>query len=257
MTPSRIRAALRAFVTHLGISCVLAALAAWVVMRVWFPYPYGYLAGGLHLFWIMVGVDVVCGPVLTAILFNPRKSRRELTVDLALVALVQLAALAVGLYSMALARPVLTVFESDRLVAVSANQPDPAALPQAPPEMRHLSWAGPRLAGVRAPKNGDETLKSVEMSMRGVEPSARPDWWQSYEKSIPEIQKRMKPLVALRQARPANAQQAIDKAVQETGLSINKLFYLPLVSRKNLDGWIALLDANAKIVGYAPVGGFD
>ena len=257
MVSFRIRVALRAFAVHLLFSLVLAALAAWLVLQIWFPYPHRYLAGGMHLFWIMVGVDVVCGPLLTAVLFNPEKSRRELSLDLSLVALVQLCALGYGLYSITLARPVVQAFEADRFVVVSANEVDKAQLPMAPQGMQALSWAGPRLTGTRQPINGDETLKSIEMSLQGLEPSARPGWWQPYEKSIYEVQKHMKPLATLRTVRKADAQQAIDKAVQASGLPIDKLFYLPLVSKKNLDSWIALLDANAKIVGYASVGGFD
>ena len=257
MSTSRIYAALRAFAAHLLVSCVLAALAAWLVLQVWFPFPYRELAGGLHLFWVMVGVDVVCGPLLTAVLFNPRKSRRELTLDLSLVALVQLAALGYGLYSIALARPVVQAFEIDRFAVVSASQVDSTQLPLAPEGMRNLSWAGPRLVGTRKPKDGNETLKSIEMSLQGVEPSARPDWWQPYEKSMTDVQQHMKPLANLRKIRPAEAQQTIDQAVQASGQPLDALFYVPLVSKKKLDSWIVLLDANAKIVGYAPVGGFD
>ena len=120
---------------------VVAALAATLVLGVWFPAPYRSLAGGLHLFWLVVIVDVVCGPLLTAVLYNPRKSRRELTLDLSLVALVQLAALIYGLYSVALARPVALVHEVDRFVAVTQAQIDPAELQQARPRHRSpLVW---------------------------------------------------------------------------------------------------------------------
>ena len=77
----------------------------------------------------MVGVDVVCGPLLTLVLFNPAKSRRELRLDLSLVAVIQLAALAYGLYSISLARPVIQAFETDRFAVVSAVEIDPGQLP--------------------------------------------------------------------------------------------------------------------------------
>ena len=34
---------------HLGISLVIAALAATLVFVVWYPYPYGELSGGREL----------------------------------------------------------------------------------------------------------------------------------------------------------------------------------------------------------------
>jgi hypothetical protein len=255
-TATRGRAAAKAFAVHLSISVVIAAFAAALVLGLWFPYPYRQIAGGQHLFWIMVGVDVVCGPLLTAVLFNPKKSRRELTLDLSLVALVQLGALLYGLHSISQARPVALVFETDRFVAVSAAQVDLADLTKAPAGVQSLSWQGPVLLGARQPKDGDETLWSIEQSLQGIEPSARPGWWQDFALNIPEVQKRMKNLAALRAKLPPADQEAIDVAVHKTGLPLHQLFYLPMTSRKTLDGWIVLIDTEGQPAGYAPVEGF-
>lgn len=254
---SRIRFAFKAAGFHLGLTAIVAAGVAAVVLGVWFPFPFRALSGGQHLFWIVVGVDVVCGPLLTSVLFNPAKSRRELTLDLSLVALLQLAALLYGLHSVSLARPVVVAFETDRLVAVSAAQISPGDLPQASPEFRSLSWTGPVLVSTRAPTDGAETLKSIDLSMQGVEPSARPGWWQSYEKSRQLVQQRMKNLASLRARLPADKQAIIDEAVKKTSLPVGQLYYLPLVSQKQLDTWIALLDGQGTIKGYAPVDGFE
>lgn len=251
----RIRAATRAALVHLGLSAFVGLATAAIVFGLWFPHPYRELAGGQYLFLLLVSVDVVCGPLLTAVLFNPRKSRRELTLDLSLVAIVQLAALVYGVHVISQARPVVLAFETDRLVAVSAAQVDPADLDKAPPHLQELSWTGPVLVGTRDAKEG-ETLESVMLSVHGVEPSARPGWWQSYEENRPQIQKRMKKLAELRAARPPEMQAAIDKAAAEAGLPLAELFFLPMTSQKNLDGWIALLDRETRIVGYAPVDGF-
>ena len=68
---SRYAAAAKASGIHLLASSGIALLAAVVVFLVWFPYPYRELVGGQFLFWVLVGVDVVCGPLLTAVLYNP------------------------------------------------------------------------------------------------------------------------------------------------------------------------------------------
>ena len=253
---NRLCAAGQAAAVHLSICALVALVVAALVLGVWFAYPYRNLAGGQRLFWVIVSVDVVCGPLLTLILFNPAKSRRELRLDLSLVALIQLAALAYGLYSISLARPVIQAFETDRFAVVSAAEVDPDQLQQALPALRTLPWNGPRLVGARPPRDGNETLYSIELSLQGVEPSARPGWWQPYEQSIPAVQKRMKKLANLRSARPAAEQALIDQAVRKTGQPLEALFYLPLTSRKNLDDWIVLLNGEATIVGYTPVSGF-
>lgn len=67
----------------------------------------------------------------------------------------------------------------------------------------------------------------------------------------------MKPLTALRSKLPSAKQAVVDESASKTGIPIDQLYYLPLVSQKQLDTWIALLDAQGTIKGYAPVGGFD
>lgn len=251
----RLRAARKIFAIHLCISGLIALITAAVVLGIWFPFPYRHLVGGQHLFWVMAGVDVVCGPLLTLVLFNPAKSRRELRLDLSLVALIQLAALAYGLYSISLARPVIQAFETDRFTVVSAAEIDQTQLPHAWSQFRTLPWTGPRLVGTR-PASSNEMLLDIDLSLQGMGPGTRPGWWQPYEQSMPVVRQRMKKLADLRAARPAAEQVLIDQAVQQSGQPVEALFYLPLTSRKKLDDWIVLLDAQAIIVGYAPVSGF-
>lgn len=247
---TRIHAATKAALVHLGISLLIGLLAAAVVFGLWFPYPYRELAGGLQLFWVLMVVNVVSGPLLTACVFNPTKSRRELTLDLSLIALLQIAALVYGLYSISLARPVALVFEADRMVVVSA-----ASI--FPDEEKSLSWAGPVLLGTREPKDGQEMLKSIELSVQGLEPSARPGWWQAYAISVPLVQKKMQGLENFRSRLSPDNQRVLDAAVQKTHRPAAQLYILPLTVQKNLDGWIVLLDEKAQIVGFAPLGGFD
>ena len=77
----RLRAAIKFFSFHLAISVGVATLAAFFVFGVWYPYPYRELAGGRELFWLVVFVDVICGPILTLVLFNPGKTKKELFFD--------------------------------------------------------------------------------------------------------------------------------------------------------------------------------
>jgi len=56
---------------------------------------------------------------------------------------------------------------------------------------------------------------------------------------------------------PQDKQVTVDEAAKKTGLPVDQLYYLPLVSQKQLDTWIALLDAEGTIKGYAPIDGFE
>lgn len=250
--PTRLKAA----VVHLSLSAAVAALTALLVFWLWFPYPYREVAGGRDLFLLILGVDVVCGPILTLVLFDPRKPRKELVRDLSLVALIQVAALAYGIHTMMQARPVLLAFEADRFRAVSAAEIDPDKLSQAPAGLQTFSWAGPQTIGVRIPKPSDpDFMSNLDISMAGLDVTFRPAFWRPYDEQRATVLQKAKPLVELRRKHPDQA-GAINRAVAEAGLAEDKLGYLPLQSRRNGD-WVALVNrANADVVGFAPVDGF-
>jgi len=256
MSNPRVVAAAKASAIHFSISLAVAAVVALLIFKFWFPAPFGELAGGKHLFWIAVGVDVVCGPLLTAVLFSPSKTRRALTVDFSLIALTQLAALAYGVYSIALARPVILAFEVDRFAVVSHAQVDVEHLEQAQPQWRTLSWNGPVLVGTREAKNSEEFEESLDLSLQGIEPSQRPGWWQAYEDSHTQVKEKMKKLTDLQNRLPDEQQQAVDKVVAKIGTSSDELYFLPLVSVTTENTWIVLLNAQAEIIDYAPADGF-
>ena len=251
----RIRSSARAAALHFLVSLTVALVSAYLVFVVWFPYPYRDLVGGRELFILVVLVDVVCGPLLTLVLFNPRKPRWELVLDMGLVVLVQLAALAYGMYTVAQARPIYLVFEVDRLRAVTASD---VYMEQLKPEkggLQVLGWTGPRVIAVRKPKDSNEMLESLDLSLGGVDPSVRPDWWVPYETAKDRVLQRAKPLQALREKRPGD-NALIDVAVKASGLGEIQLVWLPVTSFKST-GWIALLDkTTAKVVGFIPLDGF-
>jgi len=251
----RAQFALRAFSWHIGISLFIALCVLGLILGVWFPYPYREISGGIHLFFIVMGVDVICGPLLTAVLASPKKSKKELIVDFSFVGMIQLAALGYGIYAVAEARPVVLAFEVDRMVAVAASEIDSQELPGAPVNLRSLSWTGPQLVGVRKPLNSDEMMNALDHSLQGLEPSARPGWWQEFSKSIPDVKSRTRKISDLMAVRSPEDQVILNKAIRESGVSIEELFYLPLTSRQSKE-WIVLFSASMDIVGYAPIDGF-
>jgi hypothetical protein len=252
---SRLSFALRWATGHLAISAAVVALAALLVFGVWYPSPWRQLLGVAGVFGLVVGVDLVCGPLLTLLLASPKKSRKERWVDLSLVGAIQLVALAYGLWAVFAARPVALVFEVDRLTIVSANEVQIDQLSAAPEGLRTFPWAGIQLATTRKPKSSTEFLESIDMSLQGVTPAMRPDWWLPYEAAKPDVVKRAKPLSELLKARPQQA-ALLESAAAKTGLPKDQLLYLPLTSSKSLD-WVALLNPAGDMVGYAPVDGFD
>ncbi|WP_333906292.1 TfpX/TfpZ family type IV pilin accessory protein [Delftia acidovorans] len=254
-SPQRWQATLRAVSIHFVASFIVAALVAALVFNLWFPYPYRELAGGRELFWLIIGVDVVCGPLLTAVLFNSRKPRRELMLDLGFVALIQFSALIYGLHTLSQARPVYLVFEVDRFRVVTVADVDSKSLHLEQGGLHALPWAGPRIIGTRAPHNNKEYIDSLDMSLGGLDPSMRPDWWQPYEKNKPDALKRAQKMEALRNKHPSQ-KALIEKAVRDSGLSEASLAWLPVTSFLST-AWVALIDnQTAEVKAFAPLDGF-
>ena len=63
----------QASATHLLISVAIAAVALFVLLRVWYPPPLFTAEGGNDLLFILVAVDVVIGPLITLIVFKSGK----------------------------------------------------------------------------------------------------------------------------------------------------------------------------------------
>lgn len=237
---------------HLAASALIAALVAFLVFYLWYPAPYRALTGGLNLFLMIVAVDLVCGPLFTLILANPKKSKRELTLDLLLVALIQLGALGYGLYTVKQARPVVLAFNGSQMAVVTEAEIDHSALPAAPEGMRQLPWFGMLKTGLREPADDNEQFERTMLLMQEVELAWLPNWWRPYEEVLPELKQAMQPASALQQAGQLSA-PALAQAVQSTGLPVEQLFYLPLASRYRKD-WVVLLNQEGMIVGHAQLG---
>ena len=240
---------------HLGISLILASLAAALVFGVWYPYPFREISGGRSLFMLIVSVDVVLGPLLTLAVFNRNKPLAELRRDLVIIALLQLTALTYGLWTVAVARPVYLVFEVDRYRVVHAIEVHPDSLVNAPPALQELSWTGPKLISLRDFKNDEERSDLTLAAARGLQISELPHMWQSHEQAIPAIQARARSLNELRQRFPERTDE-IDLALRSAGHSTgntDSVVYLPLVSRGS-QYWTALLDRQTtEIIAYLPL----
>jgi len=251
-----LRPRLKAAGIHLVASAGVAALTALLVFGLWFPYPYRELAGGRELYMLIMGVDVVCGPILTLVLFNIRKPRKELVRDLSLVVLIQLAALAYGLHAVSQARPVFLVFEADRYRVVSVADIDPDKLKEAAPDFQRLSLTGPKLIAAHVPKPNDPDFSAtLDMALQGVEVSMRPAYWRPYSEQLTTVLSKAQPIAELKRKQPSEV-SAIDQAVARTGLSADQLGWLPVQSRKT-SGWVAFVTRDkATVVGFAPVEGF-
>ncbi len=239
---------------HLAICVLVAAVVSLLVFRLWYPSPYATLAGGIGLFVLVVGVDIVLGPLLTFVAASPTKSRRELTMDLCLIALVQLAALGYGVYTMALARPVHLAFEVDRYRVVTAVDIEADSLKEAPSTLRALPWTGPTLIAALKPKDPKEQLRAIDLGLAGFDLSKVPRYWAEYGPNAATAWRVARP-AALLAARGPDVAPLLAERAAAAGVPTEALRFLPVLSRQV--SWVALLAGpDARVVGYLPIDGF-
>jgi hypothetical protein len=247
----------QATLLHLSSTLLVAGAMAALVFLLWFPHPYREIVGGTELFLLVMAVDVVCGPLLTAVIYNPAKPRRELLTDLGLVVLIQLAALAYGMYTVVQARPLYAVFEADRLRVVTAADVDNADWSEAKAPWDAPHWGSPRLITVREPANTNEQLRAIDLAIAGKDVSLRPSFWKEWDDKTPSlIIQRSKSVPDLRKKLAAPQQALLDAAVERSGMPAQRLRSLPMTSFRDTN-WVALIDSTtAKPVVYAQVDGF-
>jgi hypothetical protein len=245
---------LKASGLHLLASVTVASLAAALVFGVWYPYPYGQIAGGLGLFAILVSVDVVLGPLLTAVIAAPGKPLAELRRDLAVIVIVQLAGLGYGLFTIAQARPVHLVFEIDRFRVIAATDVDEGLLREAQPELRALPWLGPTTIAAVKPTDPAEQMKALDLALGGFDLSYLPRNWRPYAGVAPTAWQKARPVAQLIAHRP-DVVSAVTKIARDAGVDTAALRFLPLMSRRA--SWTVLLvGPDARAVGYLPIDAF-
>lgn len=243
----------RAALIHVAISAAVAAVVAAFVFAFWYPRPFGEVSGGRDLFLLLIVVDVVIGPLLTFAVFDRRKPQTELRRDLAVVVLLQLAALAYGLHTVALARPAVIALEGDRLRVVRAVDLAQADFSKAPEGLTSLSWLGPVYLATRTPTAG-ETLDAIERGLAGEDIGMRPQFWRPLSETKWAYAQAAKPLAGLTRLHPDRAGD-VRKAVDALQRPAQRLGYLPILGRST--NWSALVDLeDGSIVGYVPVDGF-
>lgn len=254
---------LSAAIVHLLLSVLVACIVATLVFGIWFPAQLRELTGGGQLFLLITGVDAVCGPLLTLVVFSPTKARKLLRRDLTVIAVVQVAALAYGVHTLSYARPVALVFEVDRFRVISFADLDAGDSSSVPEWAQPWNTSGMRTIGIRAPANSAEKEASIDASLQGIEPSQRPSWWQDYELSLPRMLERARPVEQLRE-KYADQSSLLDAALANAAKNAQPaetsdpkaLRWLPLVSRRALD-WVVLLDpVTGRARGFVHLDGF-
>jgi hypothetical protein len=238
-------------VGHFLVSCSVMLVVGGLIFFVWYPHPYRLLSGGLSLFVLVTVVDLVLGPFCTFAVASVNKALSQLRMDVALIAVVQVAALSYGVLTVFQARPVYLAFEIDRLRVVHAVDVDAELLSRSAPEFRELPVWGPKLVAVRPFASSAEKTDATMAALQGVDIGSRADLWTSYASQAEAISAAALPLATLVVNKPQEALE-IEAALGSAGLKLEEARYLPVVSRQS--AWTAILSPqDTRPVQFLPI----
>lgn len=117
------KAKLYACLCHFLLSLLIfLLLTAWVLF-VLYPKFYFNMGGGWQGLALVFAVDVVLGPLLTFLVFNPAKKMREIVSDFVIIGLVQLGALIYGTQTLYQEHPkLLVIYEYGNATALTHRE---------------------------------------------------------------------------------------------------------------------------------------
>jgi hypothetical protein len=219
----------RAALTHFALSMLVVGTVFVVVYFVWYPQPLFSGAGGRDLFLVLALVDVTIGPLITLLIFKPGK--RGLKFDLAVIAILQVSALAYGTHVVFEARPVWIVFLKDRFDLVRANQLFEEERGKWKPPFDQEPLDGPRFAGARIPKDPDEQFRTMLTALAGADVSSYPQHYVPYEDVRADAAAKGRKLRDLRSLNPDRVAE-VDRALASLGRKEEEVAFLPMRAGK-------------------------
>jgi hypothetical protein len=221
----------RAFVTHFLASTVIVSAVCVLVFFVWYPHPYFQISGAWHPLRVLIGVDLVLGPLLTLLFFKPGK--KGLWFDLCFILSVQLAAFVYGVTIIYGERPYFSVFAVDRFTVLTRSEVDQSEWNKARERLGAKPLAGPVLAVAIRPTDTAAQQRLLDETLFGGKPDIdhRPGLWVPYREQVGQVVASARPLSMLHSSRP-DIRAQIERLPGRLGLPAQRLGFLPIVARE-------------------------
>ena len=225
---------------HLLISMILVGILLVVLLNTWYPPAIMGISKAEGLIYILAGVDITIGPLLTLIVYKVGKP--SLKFDLSVIALLQISALSFGLYTIWQSRPVFMVAANDRFYLVYANEVEAKNLAQAKnPEYSTLGFGGAKIVAA---------VSSIDIN-RPISFEPVPDiqnlprYFVAYDNYAENLMAQSLPVTADKTNETPQAVTAAIKAwASQNKVKLETLRYLPINSSRG--SGVMVVDVNTK-----------
>jgi hypothetical protein len=225
---------LKAFGVHLLASTVALTLIFGVLYFGWYRWPGWYLADVSEVVLVMAGVDLVVGPLITLIIAGAHKPRRELARDIAVIVVIQLAALIYGTTSIWNGRPLYYAFSENQLQVIQAYDINPDALARARRQKAELvpHWYSlPRWIWAPLPQDSQERDRIVTSAISGGDDViSMPEYFKPWEQGLPALRTQLKKVDDLGYFSAAD-KKVLKAHMRAAGIPADQLNSIPLTGR--------------------------
>lgn len=235
---------------HLVICGVVGAALVAAFWTIWYPPPLFAALGVADMFLLLLGVDVVLGPLLTLIIF--KSGKKSLKFDLAVIACLQVAALLYGVFVLLSGRPVYVAAIGKRFDLIQASEIGPEQLAA---YSGVLPWFGPRFVGVKRADDSAERERMLFSGLAGADYGHYPKYHVPIETVRDELLAHAKPISELRRQN-ANQGAEIIQWLASRGYNERSAVFQGLRARSR--DMAVILDAQtAAVIGIAPFKPWD
>lgn len=216
----------KAALIHFALSVILIVMLVGTILFFWFPPIFLSVTDFKEVVTLIITVDLVLGPILTFIVFKPKK--KSLKLDLSIIGAIQLSALVYGAYTLYQIHPVYITFNKDRFSVIQAID----AFPENSlyDEYKVSKFSSGNLAYAKMPKDFKKQEQLLQDVLKGgADLEQRVDLYEPYSKNIDEIIARGldKDLIFNHE----NNNQT-NTFLKKNKFEINKLAFLPLTNGK-------------------------
>jgi len=244
MTSPIIRSKIKAVSVHFSISAAIFLVIAYFLLVHWYPYPYFVTDGGWEGVRLMLFVDVVLGPFLTFLVFDPGKTRRALIFDLSAIGVVQLIALTWGATVVHGKRPVaiIQIYETMQPLEERSFSKQGISLDL----LHQFSDEYPPIIYMLPALSRDELMRQKERLERGIGENEQFDLYRKFKDNIPqafEYQLDMQKEVS----ESEQLKQELDELLAKRNAKLEDFFYMPYLG--NYKAAILVFDKEGNLAG--------
>jgi len=216
---------LQLFKLRLAPSATLLLLVFGMIRLLWYPGEFFTIFGVEKQFLVLILASLVLGPALSAMIYKPGK--KGLAVDLGVLAVLELTAVAIATSVIYARQPYYLVFAVDRFEAVSRLEVDTQQIAHA--SILERPGHEPRLVYAELPEDPeifdrlmDETIFEGKKDI-----DRRPEFWRPYAAGIRTLKTVAKPLAELLNGDQARA-ESVAGWLSRRDETAESFVYLPL-----------------------------